>query len=147
MWKLILANIIWLFHILVVLFVLFAPFSNRSHLLILHIVFSISLLVHWHFNDNTCSLTLLEGYLRNKPSNSTFTHSFISPIYNVSSTSWDKLCYSLVIVLMLISMYKLRIHPIFQTCADMIVSKSDNAYKKCFVTLLGGIELENKKLE
>lgn len=139
MWNIILANVIWLFHILIILFVLFGPFLNKTYFLILHIVFSISLLVHWHFNDNTCSLTILESYLRGKPSDSTFAHSFISPIYNISLTSWDKLCYSLVIFLMLVSVYKLRNHPSFEQCLDMINDKQKDAYKLCFVKLMGGI--------
>lgn len=139
MWNQILANVIWLFHILIILFVLFGPFLNKTYFLILHIVFSISLLVHWHFNDNTCSLTILESYLRGKPSDSTFSHSFISPIYNISLTSWDKLCYSLVIFLMLVSIYKLRNHASFEQCLDMIKNKQKDAYKTCFVKLMGGI--------
>lgn len=137
--NLILANLLRLFHIIVVFFILLAPFSNRTYLLILHIVSCISLLIHWHFNDNTCSLTLLEGYLRGKPSNTTFVHQFIAPIYNVSLTSWDKSCYFIVIFLMMVSMFKLKTHASFIKCQKLINSNTNDAYKKCFIMLMGGV--------
>lgn len=102
-----LANIIRIFHILIILFVLIAPFTNLTALLILHITFSISLLVHWAFNSNECSLTLLESQLRGLPRNESFSYKFISPIYNISNTDWSSFCYIITISLMCLSIYKL----------------------------------------
>lgn len=103
----ILANIIRIFHILIILFVLIAPFTNLTALLILHITFSISLLVHWVFNSNECSLTLLESQLRGLPKGESFSYKFISPIYDISNTDWSYFCYIITISLMIISMYNL----------------------------------------
>ena len=102
-----LANIIRIFHIFIILFVLIAPFTNLTALLILHITFSISLLVHWVFNSNECSLTLLESQLRGLPRNESFSYKFISPIYNISNTDWSYFCYIITISLMCVSIYKL----------------------------------------
>jgi predicted neutral ceramidase superfamily lipid hydrolase len=102
-----LANLIRIFHILIILFVLIAPFTNLTALLILHITFCISLLVHWLFNSNECSLTLLESQLRGLPRNESFSYKFISPIYNISNTDWSYFCYIITISLMCVSIYKL----------------------------------------
>lgn len=105
----ILANIIFLFHTMIILFVLFAPFINIPSILILHITFCICLLLHWYQNSNVCSLTLLEAKLRNidHPSKS-FTHQFIAPMYDISNTEWSKICYIVTIIVMSISIYNLK---------------------------------------
>ena len=59
-----LANLISIFHVFVILFILIIPFSNIPALLIIHIMFAITLLVHWYANNNACSLTFLEAKLR-----------------------------------------------------------------------------------
>lgn len=110
-----LANAIFLFHLLVVLFVLLAPFQPYINLILLHIVFSVSLLVHWFGNSNDCSLTLLELSLRDLPHKSQcFTHQFIAPIYDISQSDWSKISYFLAISLMLISIYRFINHPKYQ---------------------------------
>lgn len=104
---------------MIILFVLIAPFLKIPILLILHIVFSISLLIHWANNSNVCSLSLLESKLRNIPYTQSFTHSFIGPVYDISSTDWSKICYFVTITLMIISIYNLIISPkieLFKKC-------------------------------
>lgn len=104
---------------MVILFVLFAPFFNYTNILILHITFSLSLLVHWFTNSNECSLSRLESYFRGMDSTCTFSHQFIAPIYDVSQTNWDTICYAIVFITMGLSIYKLAIHPkmnIFKKC-------------------------------
>ena len=102
-----LANLIMIFHILVIIFMILAPFSNSSSFLILHIVFSFSLLIHWYANNNLCSLTLLEGKLRGVDYQNGFIHQFISPVYSMQNTEWNNICYSLTIILLSISIYRL----------------------------------------
>ena len=75
--NIILANIIFVFHIIIILFILIAPFTNKIALLILHIVFSLCLLLHWHLNSNVCSLSILESHLRGLDYTNTFSHQFI----------------------------------------------------------------------
>ena len=96
---------------MVILFVLLAPFFNYTNILILHITFSVSLLVHWLSNSNECSLSRLESYFRGIDNTCTFSHQFIAPIYDISQTNWDTMCYLIVLVTMCISMYRLFSHP------------------------------------
>lgn len=102
-----LANMIHLFHVVVIVFVLLAPFSNIPAFLILHVTFSFSLIVHWYNNNNECSLTYMEAKLRGLDRTESFTHKFISPLYDISKTEWSKLCYIITIVLMSVSIYYL----------------------------------------
>ena len=101
-----LANVIAVFHACIVLFVIVVPFLNYQHFLILHIVFCLSLLVHWYGNSNVCSLSMLESKFRGMPYTDSFTHRFVAPMYDVSKTSWSKICYTVTILLLAVSCYK-----------------------------------------
>ena len=102
-----LANMISVFHTLVIIFILLAPFCNIPSLLILHVTFSFSLLIHWYNNNNECSLTYMEAKLRGLDRTESFSHKFISPLYDISKTEWSKYCYIITIVLMCVSIYYL----------------------------------------
>jgi hypothetical protein len=104
-----LSYIVSIFHIIVILFVLFGPFIFRNSplILLLHIVFSISLLLHWYANDDTCCLTELETYLSGEDRVGTFSYQFISPMYKVSEKDWSTICYILTTGLMIVSLYYL----------------------------------------
>lgn len=124
-----LANIISLFHFLVVLFMIIIPFTKVPLYLLLHIVFSLSLLVHWYHNNNICSLSLLESKLRGIEYNNSFTHQFIAPMYDISDTKWIKLCYGITIFLALISLYYLIISPRWEI-AKKCYKKTNDYIKK-----------------
>src|SRR4029079_19804711 len=64
--KEILLKFITLIHILFVLFIVLAPFSNSNYILILHFIFVPFMILHWILNDNTCVLTIIERNLRKK---------------------------------------------------------------------------------
>lgn len=102
-----LADLIYIFHFIIILFILFVPFTKTPSYLILHIVFSFSLLVHWYNNNNICSLSLFESKLRGIEYNNSFSHQFIAPVYDISSTKWGETCYYAVILLAIISFYNL----------------------------------------
>lgn len=136
-----LANLVFVFHTIVILFVLTAPFSNIPALLILHITFSISLILHWWFNSNECSLTYIEAKLRGLDKTQSFTHQFISPMYEISTTEWSKICYIITIVLLCVSIYYLynseRVSRAFSLCKSLsndpdYLTKS--FYEKSFIT-------------
>lgn len=105
--NILIANSIYIFHILVVLFVIFIPFFNIPALLILHITFSLCLFVHWYANSNVCSLTIIEAKFRGLDRTETFSHKFIAPIYEISDSEWSNYIWIITIILMLISIYKL----------------------------------------
>ncbi len=102
-----LANAISVFHGFIVLFVLLTPLTDIPCFLILHITFCISLIVHWYGNSNMCSLSVIESNLRGLPYTESYSHKFISGIYDISKTSWSKICYIITIILLCISIYKL----------------------------------------
>ena len=104
--NIILADIIHYFHIIIILFVVLAPFTNIISILILHITFCICLLIHWKLNSNLCSLTVFEGYLRGIDRTKTFTHQFISPIYDISSTDWCHISTIIVLIVLFVSLCK-----------------------------------------
>lgn len=110
------ANIIWLFHLLVILFMCFAPFTKIPSILILHITFSICLLIHWYFNSNICSLTVMEAYCRGLQPSDTFMHQLISPMYDISSTNLNEIVHIVTYVTMFISIYYLYNSEKFKEC-------------------------------
>lgn len=113
---LLLADSIFVFHCLIILFVLFAPFTNVPAILILHITFAISLMVHWNANSNVCSLSILEANLRGLDTREdTFTHQFIAPVYDISATEWSNIVWVITTVVLLISIYKLYYSDKFKT--------------------------------
>lgn len=105
--NLFLANAIFTFHCLVVLFVLFAPFTNIPAILILHIVFTLCLFAHWFTNSNVCSLTVLESQFRGLNRAETLSHKFIAPIYEISDSEWSNIIWIATFLVMCISIYLL----------------------------------------
>lgn len=114
MTNILLANLIRLFHIVIILFIFIVPFTNKSGLLVLHIVFSLTILFHWICNSDVCCLSLFESQLRGIEYTDTFIHEFIAPIYNISTQALSRLCYIIIITLMVKSIWSLWYHPRFQ---------------------------------
>lgn len=102
----ILENFIRFLHILIVLFIIGAPFSNDPRVLIVHITSCISLLVHWYLNNDTCCLTLVESYLSGKKKKETFMGRLISPVYTLDESTTSKVTYYSTIALMLVSIFR-----------------------------------------
>jgi hypothetical protein len=103
----ILANCISVFHILIIVFVLLAPFSNIPYIHVLHIAGSLTLFVHWAFNNNTCALSVIESKLRGLDYTESYSHKFIAPLYNISQTDWSNVVWIVTATAMSISLYKL----------------------------------------
>jgi hypothetical protein len=104
----VLANVISLFHTLVVLFVIFGTFSQNPAILILHITFLCCLLVHWAGNSAMCSLSVMEASLRGVKNTKTFTHQFVSPLYSIPESSWNQIVTGITIFLLILSVNNLR---------------------------------------
>ena len=69
-----LANIVYLSHLLLILFIIYGPFTSNPLILLLHIVSCICLLFHWYMNSDLCSLNILEAKLRNIKISQTITY-------------------------------------------------------------------------
>lgn len=119
-----LADCIFYFHIFVILFVLFIPFSNLPPIfLILHIVSCLSLMVHWWGNSDVCCLTIMEGQLRGIDRTETFTHQLISPIYKISSKEFSSIVWLITIFVMFVSIYKVYNTDKFKTALKCYYEK------------------------
>ena len=119
-----LANVVFVFHCLVVAFVVLVPLTYIPALHIIHITFSISLLVHWYCNSNVCSLSMIESKLRGLDYTESFTHRLIGPVYEISKTAWSRFCYIFTILLLCISLYKLVNSTKWKQAWDMFNKKS-----------------------
>jgi hypothetical protein len=131
--NLLLADSIFVFHCIIILFVLFAPFTNIPALLILHITFAICLMVHWHANSNICSLSVIEAHLRGLDAREdTFTHQFIAPVYDISSTEWSNIVWIITSIVLVISIYKLYNTDKFKIAWQCYLEAKEepNLYKK-----------------
>jgi len=133
-----LADVTYTFHIFIILFVLIAPFSNIPAILILHIVSGISLIIHWLANSNACILTILESQLRGVSKDDTFSHQFISPIYDISDTDWSTFCYLITIFLIIVSVYRLQNLEEFKQAILCYNDQTKTFHEKmyCFLNLL-----------
>lgn len=107
---LILINII---HLIVVIFIIAAPFSNSNYLLLIHIIVVPFIMLHWLLNNNTCCLTIAEKYIRQKTNGATikqedcFSYQLIAPIYdfNKNYEAFSTFIYTLTTSVWLISVY------------------------------------------
>ena len=90
------ANIISLLHIFVVLFVINVPLITDNPFFLMYYCFIVFfIMIHWHYNNDTCILTVIESNLRGKKHNDTFMGKLIKPIYNVSSQEIQYIALSL----------------------------------------------------
>jgi len=102
-----LADIIYYFHILIILFIIITPFTNITLLLILHVTFCLCLFMHWYYNSDICFLTVLECQLRGIKKINSFTYQFIKSIYNISSSKYNKLIWCTTLLMCFISIKNL----------------------------------------
>lgn len=125
---LLLINII---HLIVIIFILAAPFSNSNYLLLLHIIVVPFIMLHWLLNNNTCCLTLTEKYIRQKTIGTNinekdcFSYQLIAPIYdfNKNYEAFSTFIYTLTTGVWLLSVYNLSL----KLCNGQIKNMNDFA--------------------
>jgi hypothetical protein len=105
------ANIIWLLHLLFVLWVLITPFTNSEPMLILHLIMMPFLWMHWWINDDTCSLTMIEMKLRGleygtEDAQKSFFYNLVSPVYRIQDGDVRSVAWLLSLLLWLITLTK-----------------------------------------
>lgn len=88
--------LITVLHLIVIIFIVGAPFSNSNYLLMMHIIIVPFIMFHWYLNNNTCSLTVAEKFIRQKTygtdaanDDDCFTFKFIAPIYDFNKNNSD----------------------------------------------------------
>ena len=111
-----LLKMITVLHILLIMFILFAPLHNSNYILFLHSIILPFIMVHWYLQDNTCSLTLLEKAIRYKingdksiSDEDCFTCRIIHPVYDVTKNykEFNMFLYCITIALWLASSLQL----------------------------------------
>ena len=109
-------KIIALIHILYILFIVLAPFSNSNYFLLLHVIIVPFMMLHWVINDNTCVLTIIEKNIRanlygqeSVNSEKCFMGRLIEPIYDFGNNyqSLSTAIYIVALGLWSISIYRL----------------------------------------
>jgi len=104
--NLLLANFIRCLHMLLIIFVVFAPFTKDSLVIFLNIVIMASIMVHWFLNNQVCCLTELEKMCRGKECDSeTFFGQLVGPVY--SANTENQFAWSLMIFLFLFNLKKM----------------------------------------
>ena len=105
------------FHIMVVCFVVLAPFSGNNCLILLHAISVPFIMAHWYLNDNTCVLSMMESRIRkhiNKDDtdiNNCFTCKLINPIYDfkANNENFSTLIYLITTTLWIFGLRKLYV--------------------------------------
>lgn len=87
------AGLVSALHLCFVVFMAWAPFSGNRAALVMHLVVTPLLWVHWSLNDDSCVLTLLETKLRGVDSSQSFVHSLVSPVYKVRDADMRAVCW------------------------------------------------------
>lgn len=99
------AALISALHWAFVLFMAWAPFSSNRTALVLHLVVTPFLWLHWLLNDDTCALTLLEKKIRGLESDShSFVYNLVSPVYKVRDADVRVVCWMLSVLLWLVTL-------------------------------------------
>jgi hypothetical protein len=108
--------LIKIIHILFILFVIFIPFTNIKPFLMLHAMIVPFILLHWGFNDDTCSLTLMEEKITKKiygqnnyDENECITCKIIKPVYKFinNKNEFSGLIWLITLIFALFSIFKI----------------------------------------
>ena len=107
--------LITVLHLIIVLFIIITPFTNSNYLLLLYVITVPFIILHWVMNNNTCSLTVAEKYIRQKTygvilnDDECFTYNLIAPIYdfNKNYETFSNFIYIATFSLLSLASYKL----------------------------------------
>ena len=87
-----------LIHLLCILFIIAGIFFKNKYLILIHYLVLWTLIFHWYFNNDICSLSFLESKLRGIPYTKGFIHSIIGPFYNVTNKEIKIATYLLIVL-------------------------------------------------
>jgi len=109
-------NIITIFHILFVAFIVITPFTKHTQMLLLHFIIVPFVMLHWYTNNNTCVLTLMERKIKEKNNikfdpNDCFTCKIIHPIYDFKKNYKQR---SMFIYLITIILWLLTVRALYK---------------------------------
>lgn len=91
--------IVRLLHSIFVLFILIGPFIlNKKEDLLLYIIVSLFMMIHWIVSNDTCLLTVIEQCITGRKSDETFIGKIVKPVYNISNNQIKIISILLVLV-------------------------------------------------
>lgn len=102
--RFLLADIVYLLHIFILLFVTIVPFTNYDTLILMNLVFMFGILFHWIINDNTCAFTMLEMKLRGLDSDETFFGKLFGKLYTFGKD--ERITWLILVFLIILSTVK-----------------------------------------
>lgn len=102
--------IIFILHIITLIFAIIAPFSNDSTLLSFYIMILPFVMSHWIIDMDACVFTFLEMCLFKKSASECYTNKFLKPIYRINNRTGYTYYYIIGIILWLIALYRLVNH-------------------------------------
>ena len=109
------ANIIWILHMLLVVWVIVTPFTQNEPMLVLHLIMMPFLWFHWCVNDDTCALTLLEQKLRGlspeECKEKSFFFNLVSPVYKIQDNEVRTVAWIASVTLWLVTLSKVLKRP------------------------------------
>jgi hypothetical protein len=80
-----LANLIKCIHILLIVFLVLAPFTKDSLIICLNLIVMTGIMIHWSLNNQVCCLTEFEKLCRGKECDSeTFFGQLVGPVYTLN---------------------------------------------------------------
>lgn len=100
-------NIIFLIHLLFLLWILIVPFMNDRRSLEFYSIVIPFIFYHWSVNDDTCALTQAEMYVTGKNKDDTFMGRVVGPIYKMEENDVNRLTKSLFFALWSFVQYRL----------------------------------------
>ena len=90
--KTLVANIIYYFHLALMLSGFIIPFSSDIFKLRAYSLVIPFLLLHWSMNDDTCAFTVIEQYLRGEQDkHKTFIGRVMKGVYILPDEDWSKI--------------------------------------------------------
>lgn len=101
------ADIIYMIHLFVLIFVIVAPFMSNQKILVIEMALLLAIMFHWITNNQVCCLTEVEKILRNKEHDTqTFFGNLIGPVYTFGK---DSMMYQIALfTLIMITLYKVK---------------------------------------
>lgn len=102
----ILASIIYILHLLLLVYVCVGPFISDKLLLMLYIMAVPFIQLHWVTNNDTCALTVAECALRGIKPDKSFFHKLVSPVYKLNEKTESILLWIISFALWLIAVHR-----------------------------------------
>lgn len=100
-------NIIFVIHLVFLLWILITPFTNNRRQMEFYSMMIPFIFYHWSVNDDTCALTQAEMYMTGKHKQETFMGRVVGPIYKMEDNDVNRLTKTLFFVLWAFVQYRL----------------------------------------